>query len=141
MPAQRGRFATAINCIDGRVQGPVLEWMKEHLGVDYIDKVTEPGPDKALTQGTAGVVEAIRQKVQVSISAHGSRAIAIVGHYDCAANPVSREEHLRQIRECIGVIASWGFPARILGLWVNEQWQVEHVSDTELAVLPNGNHF
>lgn len=141
MSAQRGRFATAINCIDGRVQGPVIEWLKEHLGVDHVDKITEPGPNKALTQGPPEVVDKIRQMVQVSIIAHGSRAIAIAGHHDCAANPVSTEEHLRQIRECIGVIASWAFPVRILGLWVNEWWKVEMVSDTELAVLPNGNHI
>lgn len=139
MTTRRGTFATAINCIDGRVQGPVIEWLKGHLGVDYIDKVTEPGPDKALTQGPSEVVAKIRQMVQVSITAHGSRAIAITGHHDCAANPVSREEHLWQIQACIGVIASWGFPARILGLWVNEWWKVEHVSDTELAVLPDGS--
>lgn len=50
-----GRFATAINCIDGRAQMPVNEWVRKNLGADYVDTVTEPGVDKAIT-------ETIRQK-------------------------------------------------------------------------------
>jgi len=70
--------------------------------------VTEPGPDKALTRGTVEVVESIRRKVEVSMTAHHSSVIAVVGHHDCAGNPVSKEEHLEQIKKCIEVVASWG---------------------------------
>jgi hypothetical protein len=40
-----GRFAAAINCMDGRAQLPVIEWLKRECGVDYVDTITEPGPD------------------------------------------------------------------------------------------------
>jgi len=33
---QNKKFATAINCIDGRVQQPVLEWAQQTLQVDYV---------------------------------------------------------------------------------------------------------
>jgi hypothetical protein len=29
---------------DGRVQEPVITWMKDAYGVQYVDDVTEPGP-------------------------------------------------------------------------------------------------
>lgn len=68
----------------------------------------------------------------VSIRAHHSSVIAAVGHYDCAGNPVSKEEHLMQIKECVEVVASWGLPVRIVGLWVNERWEIEVIYDTGL---------
>src|SRR5262249_33557428 len=46
-----GTFATAICCIDGRVQSPVADWLKINGSVRYVDAVTIPGPDKALTHG------------------------------------------------------------------------------------------
>lgn len=39
-------FATTINCMNGRVQIPVIDYMKSKYGVDYVDMVTEPGPNK-----------------------------------------------------------------------------------------------
>src|SRR5262244_3596388 len=46
-----GAFATAINCIDGRAQSPVADWLKINCNVSYVDVATIPGPDKALTRG------------------------------------------------------------------------------------------
>ena len=39
-------FATAINCIDGRTHLPVIDYMRGQFGVDFVDMVTEPGPNK-----------------------------------------------------------------------------------------------
>ena len=46
MPSPRDKFATAITCIDGRVQQPIVDWMKLHTNVHYVDLITEPGPDR-----------------------------------------------------------------------------------------------
>lgn len=125
-----GQFATAINCIDGRTQRPVSEWMRIQFSVDFVDTITQPGPDAALTGGPTPVIEMMRQNVDVSVSAHQSRIIAIAGHHGCAGNPVSDEEHKEQIRASCRVVAQWGYPARVIGLWVNEWWQVEVVADS-----------
>ena len=45
------KFATAVNCMDGRVQKPVIEYLQKSFGVDYVDMVTEPGPNKILAEG------------------------------------------------------------------------------------------
>ena len=37
-----GQFATAINCIDGRAQRPVSEWMRINFSVDFVDTITQP---------------------------------------------------------------------------------------------------
>lgn len=130
MPAHR--FATAVNCIDGRVQEPVALWLRKRFGVDYVDAVTEPGPDGVLAFGRTSVIESIKRRVTISITAHGSVAVAVVGHHDCAADPVLKETHWDQISHSVDIIRSWLLPAvAVVGLWVNEQWSVEVVREIE----------
>jgi carbonic anhydrase len=94
------RFATAINCMDGRVHLPVLAYLQERCGVDHVD---------------------------MSISRHGSRHIAIVAHHDCAGNPVDKQTQLQQLAAAVKLIKEWGRPAEVIGLWVDENWMVEEV--------------
>lgn len=122
----KGKFGTAINCMDGRVQVPAMNWLKQKYALDYIDTITEPGPDKMLIQGKPEQVESIKSRVLISVNAHGSETIFIAAHHDCAGNPVSREEHIKQVRECVKVIKSWKLPVKtIIGAWINEDWTIE----------------
>lgn len=123
-------FATAINCIDGRAQDPVAEWMRVRFGVHYVDTVTEAGADGVLAHGLDAALEPVKSKVMVSTGVHKSQVVAVVGHYGCAGNPVSLEDHLEDIRKGADVVASWGLPVDVIGLWVNDQWQVEVVCES-----------
>ena len=90
-------FATAINCMDGRVQLPVIKWISEKYGVDYVDMVTEAGPVKILADnGDAVLQESIRKRVEISVNKHGSKIVAIVAHFDCAGNPVEKDIQIGQ---------------------------------------------
>jgi hypothetical protein len=123
---QHGKFGTAINCMDGRVQLPVINWMKSKYALDFIDMVTEPGPDKMLTQGNPAQVESIKSRVLISVNAHGSETILVAAHHDCAGNPVSKEEHIKQVKECVKILQSWKLPVKnILGVWINANWAIE----------------
>ncbi|MGZ6322378.1 MAG: carbonic anhydrase [Ktedonobacterales bacterium] len=126
-----GTFGTAINCIDGRAQGPVADWVKTNGHVQYVDMITEPGADNVLAQGSSSRIESIKQSVLISVNAHKSGIIAIAGHHDCAANPVSKYEQLAPIPAAVQVVASWGLPVRIVGLWVNEWGYIEVVEVVE----------
>jgi len=126
--ADNETFATAINCMDGRVQVPVSDWMIKTFGVRYVDVITEPGPIKVLAEGTPGLAENIKRRVAISVDKHGSRTVALVAHGDCAGNPVPRDQSLQQLKEGAAVIRSWGFPVTIVGLWLgNPDWEVEQV--------------
>jgi hypothetical protein len=123
------RYATTVNCIDGRAQQPVADWLKSNYGVDYVDAVTEPGPSRNLICGAPAQVEAIRHRACVSVGAHASAIVALAAHGDCAGNPASKEESIRQTREALNVIQSWGLPVTLIGLWVDgETWQGERVA-------------
>jgi hypothetical protein len=123
-----GRFGTVINCMDGRVQDPVSRWLKERYQLTHVDVITEPGPGKILAGGPSETVEAIKKKVRISLEAHRSNVIAIAAHHDCAGNPVNPAKQFEEINQAVGVIRRWGHAATIVGLWVNEKWEVEVVS-------------
>ncbi len=121
-------FGTAINCMDGRVQIPVIEWLRKGYKIDYVDMITEPGPNKILSEEEdSGVILSIKRRVEVSIKKHNSKIIAIAGHHDCAGNPVEKEIQVRQLLSAIKTIKSWNFDVQIIGLWVDENWDVHEV--------------
>ena len=127
----QNKFATAITCIDGRVQQPIADWMKLNANVHYVDLITEPGPDKLLSSGPAHLIDEVVRKVSFSLHHHASTVVALAGHHDCAANAADKEEHVEQILEGVRVLLSYGLNARVLGLWLNEWHSVELVWDTQ----------
>jgi hypothetical protein len=123
--------------MDGRVQLPVINWVKETYSLDYVDMITEPGPDKVVVAGNSTQLDSIRSRVSISVNAHGSDTIVIVSHHDCAGNPVSKEEHWSEIQKAIAVIDSWNFPVlRIIGVWVGSDWAVSRIAATDKTISP-----
>ena len=121
-------FVTAINCMDGRVQEPIINWMKQQYKADYVDMITDPGPIKNLAENTpSSINKSIKNRLDISINKHGSRFIAVIGHYDCAGNPVDKETQITQIKNSMNTIKSWGFPATIIGLWIDQNWTVHKI--------------
>ena len=86
------KFVTVINCMDGRAQVPVIEYMQQRFNIDYVDMITEAGPNKILSECKAtDVIESLKKKVAISVYKHNSQIIAVAGHYDCAGNPESEK--------------------------------------------------
>jgi carbonic anhydrase len=121
----KGKFATSVSCMDGRIQIPLTNWIKENFSVDYVDTITEPGIDKLVADNTD--LESIKIKVGISINKHESELIVVSGHYDCAGNPVSNEEHITQIKKGIEVISSWNVGVKVVGVWVDDTWKINTV--------------
>lgn len=124
-------FGTSVACMDGRIQEPLRAWMAERFGLTYVDTVTQPGMDGILAGSTdLGDTELARKMTSISVRAHGSRTVVVSGHHDCAGNPVSRERHIEDIKKAVDTVESWeGMDGiQVIGVWVNEDWQVEPVS-------------
>ncbi|MDX1441370.1 MAG: carbonic anhydrase [Nitrosopumilaceae archaeon] len=120
-----GKFATSVTCMDGRIQIPLAKWIKENYSVDYVDTITEPGVDKKVSENKD--LESIKTKVGISINAHKSGLIVVSGHFDCAGNPVSDEEHITHIKKGVEIITSWNLGVKVIGAWVDENWKVNPV--------------
>jgi len=122
------KFATAINCMDGRAQLPVIDWLKTQFNVDYVDMITEPGPNKILAENKPSrLIESLQRRVKISVDKHQSLGIAVIGHYDCAGNPVEKDQQIHQIKTAVKTLQSWGFDLPVIGLWIDDQWTVQRV--------------
>ena len=124
-------FATAITCIDGRTHFPVRRWLEEQYAIDFVDRITEPGVDRVLAVGSAADIAHLREQASLSVHAHQSNVIVIVGHHDCAANSVSAETHRQHIVQALETVATWQLPATVIGLWLNDTWAIEEVGRHE----------
>jgi len=128
MMPEKPLFAAAINCMDGRVQQPVADYLKKRLGVDYVDMITEPGPDGILAHMIDyEALRSIRKRLDLSVQHHGSQHIAVIGHHDCRRNPVNAATHQSHIRSAVQCVRIWYRDLDIFGLWVNENWEVEEL--------------
>ena len=117
-----GKFATSVSCMDGRIQLPLAKWVKENYSVDYVDAITEPGVDKKVAENLD--LQSIKTKIGISINAHKSELVVVSGHYDCAGNPVSDDEHISQIKKGVEVISSWNLGVNVVGVWINDSWNI-----------------
>ena len=120
-----GIFGTSISCMDGRIQIPLSNWIKKNYSVDYVDTITEPGVDKKIAAGLD--LGSIKTKVDISVNAHKSKLIVVSGHYDCAANPVSDDEHIALIKKGVEALSSWNLDVKLVGVWVDKDWNVQIV--------------
>lgn len=122
------RFCTAINCMDGRVQVPVIRYLQHRFRADYVDIVSEPGPNKIIAEAhDAAALESIRQRVRISVDNHKSVGIAVIGHHDCAGNPVPETMQNRHTKAAVQRIRNNFAHIPVIGLWVDENREVMEV--------------
>ena len=118
--------ATCLNCMDGRVQLPVIAWIKDNYPVDFVDVITEAGMDGVLAKQED--ISEIARSIKVSVDLNRSMRFFIVGHYDCRGNPVDEHRHREDIANAVERLSPLWPGQEVMGLWVNDQWQVEQIS-------------
>ena len=116
-------FVTAVNCMDGRVQLPVLEAVRSMFDVAYVDSITEAGIVKYLSDKTESEqTKSILERVAISVEKHGSRAIAVAAHSDCAGNFVDNETQKAQLHQAVEFLRAQFPTCKVIGLWVGSDW-------------------
>ena len=123
-------FCTAVNCMDGRVQRPAIDYLSEFFVVEYVDVVTEAGPVAVLASDPeSDRSKSIYQRIDVSVSVHGSKGIGIVAHHDCAGNPKRKNGQMEDVRESVSALRSRYPGLPVIALWVDENWTVAEIDD------------
>lgn len=112
-------YATMICCMDGRIHGPLTEWIRDRAGVNYVDAVTEPGADKKVSH-SPDIASELKKKAAISLKARGSKMLVVAGHAGCAGNPVPEEQHKKDIAESVKVVEGWGTGVDVVGVWVSD---------------------
>ena len=124
------RFCTVINCMDGRIQLPVIRYLQQRFGVEYVDSITEAGPNLILAEHKrATSVKSILERVDISIENHESVAVAVAGHHDCAGNQAPPTDQIAHTQKAIEFLRRHYPNAEIIGLWVDKDWEVHEVDE------------
>ncbi len=119
------KFCTAIICMDGRIQIPVNNYLKERFKVEYVDIISEAGPNGILAkQDKPALIESILDCLKISVENHKSVGIAVVGHYNCLGNPAAKQEQETHTIKAIEFIRKYYNNQNIIGLWVDEKSKV-----------------
>lgn len=120
-------FAVAVNCIDGRTQEPLINYLKQKYQVDYVDLVTEAGAVKFLCERRTPERDAILKRIRISLDAHKPEILVIAAHHDCAGNPVSDETQKTQLKQAKEYLLG-RFPyLKIVTLWLDGSFKVEEI--------------
>jgi hypothetical protein len=136
------KFATVVNCMDGRVQDAVNDYLRKTYHVDFVDTITEAGPVAALANASenAEIVKSVQKRVEVSTDKHFSHLVAVVAHHDCAGNPVDDAEQILQLAAALETIKSMAaHRAKCVGLWVDEKWRVNELNKLKSLQIAKTN--
>ena len=120
-------FYTAVNCMDGRIQESVTNYIKKKYNVLFVDMITDAGPVKIFSDKKTENLKSIISCIDISLKNHKSKGIAIVAHYDCAGNPISDEEQKKLLKKAVTFLVSEYINVSICGLWVNKNGEVEKI--------------
>lgn len=122
------KFCTAVTCMDGRIQLPVINYLQKRFKVKYVDVITEAAINLVLAkQEESQIIDAVMDRIRISVENHKSNSLAVVGHYDCAKNPASEEIQFKHTQEAINFIKTKFNNLEIIGLWVDESWKVKEI--------------
>ena len=122
------RFCSVINCMDGRVQLPVIRYLQKRFNVDYVDSITEAGPNLILSEDkNTSSSQAIFERLKISVEKHRSVGVAIAGHYDCAGNPSSEDDQIIHIQKAIQLVRQQYGNIEVIGLWIDKKWEVHEI--------------
>ena len=121
------KFGTLINCSDGRVQYPVMDYLKKSYDIEFFDAANEAGPLLTLTKKTDKCrLISLKEQIRTSLDEHNSKFIALVGHHDCTDNPGDRAFQENQMDEALDYLQrGFGKDITYVGLYLNENWEVE----------------
>lgn len=121
-------FVTVINCMDGRVQVNVNEYMKKTYDCTYVDTITMAGPCEVIADlKHESLIENLKYRVNISVNNHLSKIIAIVGHVDCTAIDAPDEEQMRMVRDSVDIVKKWAPGIQVVGLWVDDTWTAKEI--------------
>ena len=119
-------FGTVLNCMDGRTQRKVSDFLLPRFGVRHLDTITTAGTVRHLATDTQST-ESLLSNLAISIDKHGSTKVAVVAHHDCAGNPVADRQQKDEVASAVGRISSIYPHVEVIGLWVGSNWIVERL--------------
>jgi carbonic anhydrase len=120
---------TVINCVDGRVQLPVIGYLQQRFSVDTVDCITETAPARIFDKvADLTVLNSIFNRLNYSLQHHDSRSIAICAHAGCDGNTADAATQQRQLRRAVIFLKESYRDKDVIGLWVDDNLDVSEIA-------------
>jgi hypothetical protein len=111
--------------MDGRVQLPVIAFLKEYFKVEYVDTITEAGPVRVFDKTSdLAMLNSLYSRVDISVDRHASKGLAVCAHSDCAGNPIDDDQQKQQLQRAVIFLREKYPNIEIIGLWVDQEHHV-----------------
>lgn len=126
-------FGCALDCGDGRSQGPSRKWQKHRFGVTAVDKITVAGLVNQLANKDPLTMAFVERELRTYLTKHKSKVVTISAHDDCAGNRTRKKKQLKQLRRARKIINNMilsfnlGWEVEVFLLWVNGHWLPEEI--------------
>ncbi|MBI3984471.1 MAG: hypothetical protein HY344_00820 [Candidatus Levybacteria bacterium] len=124
-------FFTSIGCMDGRIQSAVASFGKTRFGAKYPDTITEAGMVGILShKPSKAILNGVKNKILISVKHHHSKGIVVHGHEQCAGNPVSDDQQIKDIIEAARVLKELEPGVDIVPVFIarkNNTWKIQEL--------------
>ena len=122
----------AVNCVDGRVQHPAIEYLRTRFSVPHVDVVSEWNPAHVLagshvSEHTRSVVE----RVNLLVTVHDVVAVALVAHQGCEEAGLFDGDPIEELNMAVQHLAQHVTQHRVIGLWIDQMGSVQEIRTKE----------
>lgn len=124
---ERKSFAAAISCIDGRAHEPLIYYLKESYGVDFVDLITEAGAVRFVSENDTSERDELLRKIRISLDAHQPEIIVVAAHHDCAGNPVNDDVQKQQLSRAKRYLRSLFPDIKVIAVWLDADFNPEEI--------------
>ena len=127
------KFGCALDCGDGRCQGPSRKWQKANFGVEAVDKITVAGLVERLSKKDPLTINFVQRELLIYLTKHGSLVVTVSAHNDCAGNRTTKKKQIKQLRKARKIVSNMirsfnlGRKVNVFILWVNGHWMPEEI--------------
>ena len=125
-------FCVAVNCMDGRVQLPVIEFLKKRFKADFVDNITEISAEQILAGETnRRQVQSIVDRIDLSMARHKPVAIAVVACEQGAGDNSDKQKQIEHLDLSVKFLKRQYSAIEVIGLCIDKNWNVNEISFPE----------
>ena len=111
-------YGTIINCMDGTIQLPAIDFAKKLWKVNRIDVITDVAPEKILSEKKdQKTIERICQNIEASLCDQHTKRLAIVSHSTCDINKASDSSKKEMLQKAISYLKAKYTDIEVVGIW------------------------
>lgn len=116
---------TVVNCMDGMIQLPVIEFVKNVWNVGWVDVITEAAPDKILFENSDNeTILRIHRNIQISLEGQKAKHLAIVSHSHCDSHKASDNKKVEMLHCIVGNLKRIYPNADVMGIWIDKEEKI-----------------